>query len=122
MSASAASRRSTISSAVRSAVGQHAAGVLDVDAHCLALLHDLKLLVLQHGLAAGEGLQLVLQLRRLARADARAREERVVAVGAGAHALDVALQTADVAVEVTRRGLHLDDLVLRRAHGGLGLG
>ena len=51
-----------------------------------------------------------------------AREDLLVAVGAGADALDVAFEAADVAVQVARPGLHLHQLVLRRAHRRLGRG
>ena len=99
-----------------------ALGVLDVHADGLALLHDLELLVLEHALPAGEGLELVLQVGGLLGAHAGAREDLLVAVGPGADPLDVAFEAPDVAIQVARPGLHLHQRVLRRAHRRLGRG
>ena len=96
--------------------------MLDVDADRLALLHHLELLVLQHGLPAGQRLQLVLQVGGLLGPDPGAGQQRVVPLGPGPDTVDVPLQPADVPVQITGRRLGLDQLVLGRAHRGLGRG
>ena len=78
-------------------------------------LHDLEHDLLESALAVGQRGDLVLQaLQLLGRGDLAGVEALLVALGAGADLVDVALGLGQLAAEVALLGLGLDELVAQR--------